>query len=1600
MKRLSKNRVLSLFLALVMLFSALPFNTVGANASTSIGDINPNYGSVIGNTAQFNIEDSINFLIHNDPENFDYDTESGDWANDEYWIWYYAEEEKIDFPENLELVITNYFWDSETTALWYKVEAAPGQTLPEKLKQYPWVYQNFTENYEDPELLECYHDLLNISSNGKNYVFDEDGNQVSSIVFTNYKSKKIHAESTLQGSVKYQWQAFSNGAWVDINNASSADFTVSFGMIVNILDANYNAKLRVVATSGSKTVEGNTFVVKFNPSSLYEEPIAASYSLRAKASNNVLATVADEPVTESVNVTVRFLYGANDEQVADDKIYNVQLNSHLKDTFTLPIIEGYSAYFEDETDTVYTEYTLDLNVTSETVIVFKYWPAKVNYTVIYYWQNAEDDKYTEHDRYTTTGFTGSYTTVEDKQYDGFYQLLYETVPIASDGSTVIEVYYDRLYYKMTFDLAGGYGVQPIYARYGTPITVTNPTKAGHTFVGWDDITRDDGDEIADVLPEKIPSHHSSFRAIWKANDTAKVTVVYWGENANDESYSYLKSQELYVKPGTSLSFGSDQLICSLSPHTHSDSCLSSVTCGLEEHSHSDASGCYENCTATTHVHSESCYTVTYGRNNTSVTITKVTDESILLTLNGSSAWDNGVVRTGNKNSNYRYYMELDGVWYRLTRSNGVNINNNTTVNWSYKSSCPGEHSHSKECLSCTQPLHAHEASCYPCIEHKHNSDCYLSASNIETSLWTYVNSDTVTVSADGSTVMNVYYDRKTFTITFHYNRSSGSYRSTSTITDKWGADIATRFLEVNTTAKGNLWSESTEGNSPWTSYLQIMPERNVDYYCIYTSTNAQSAEYYVQELDGSYSLEYTVNAYYSGGTLTISKEDFYEMVGFTYSHGTDGDRGNMPSAGSYGDFAGAKFYYKRDSFILDFNNGEGVVKTENVLYEKSLSGYDFTPDVPSYYEPGSVQFAGWYLNPECTGDRYILSEHNMPASNLILYAKWIPVAHTVRFYLDETLDRTDDNVYSATVEGTTITYKYQVPHGSAVQNPYTPPNDPAKGQYIFVGWFYIDANGKEQMWDFENTTVTRDTDIYAKWSSNTLVEYTVRFVYKNGDVETEIAAPITGSALGGNSKTFDAKGNDQLYSGYQEGYFPTTQSHTIVMDLDNPKNNTFTFYYTKENAVPYTVYYVTSTQNDEGSLESVTLNGKTYYVVADTETRADNKKAIVTETYKKVPGYLPNSYQQTLIINPTEDAQNIIIFEYDKDEENGMYVVHYWIEELDGSYSEHSIFEGRAEKGSTVTATVKSIENFTHNPLISGTVLSGAISIESVLELHVYYTRNNYPFKVQYLEQGTNKVLSPEKIVTNNVWEEIVTAKAIEIANFTLIGDAEKSIIIRKDTTDPTVNIITFYYTENRVTINYVVAEGTGTVNPGSESVKILNGVANGSKATAGKGYRFVGWYSDGACTNLLSQEPEFVPTKETGTKWVNGTTFYAKFEPDNTSLTIKKVYPDGADYSIDKNQTFIFTIKGVPGTNTAAIDLTVTIHGSGEITITDLPIGDYVVMEQTEWSWRYEPTEAAQSITLHPVEINGVVFKNTRAEIYWLDGDSYKVNIFKKKEQ
>lgn len=1334
-KHTTKRKLLSLLLAFAMVVPMFAQPIAFAVEGESSGDVTSNgsdaqldYGSVLGSTAKFN---GITVFLFSDPRNN-------------------ISDQVIPAGNSLPSVVSIVDYYSNGTELWYKIDATPGYTWPADYADYHYVRSSALEI---------------ISAGSVGVMLNEK--PVTDVVLPLYEKITLTAASTLIGTVEYQWQILSDGVWIDIYGEDEAEITVSLGMAAMLLDDARSVKLRAVSKSGSKSAVSDTITVTVDPDALVNQNSATVQSRSsASASSSGGVMPLDESVSEPVTVTVKFVYGANGEPVDADRIYTVQLDSTLNDTFTLPIIEGYSAYLGDDTETIHTAYTIDQVISEDTVITFKYWPAKVSYTVIYYWQNVDNDEYTEHERVVLTDFTGNMTTVEDKTYEGFYQLLYEKVPIASDGSTVIEVYYDRVYYKMTFDLDGGYGVQPIYARYGTEVDVPNPTRAGYSFVGWDDAAS--SDNIADTLPATIPAYNSAYKAIWEANTNAKLTIVYWGENANDEAYSYDHSQEVFVTPGMEVSFGNDQMICVLEEHTHTADC--ETICGDEEHTHNEADDCYGNCIGSTHTHSVDCYTVTYGYNNTNLNLTAVTDAATLTTLNNSNPWDNGVVRTGN-GGNRRYYIQLDGTWYRLTRNNGNNPNIDDDTNVNVEDCGQEEHTHTDACLSCTQTVHAHNADCYACIQHTHTDDCYLRVDNMDEDLWTYVRSDTVTVEADGSTVMNVYYDRTEFTITFRDNDAT-----VYTIQEKWGADLSEHWPIVGTNGttynSGERWNPS--GSSIYDEvlvYISVMPAESFRLTCNRSDYDTYVMHYMVEVLPRETGTEYNDRYFKEAFQVAANynyvtrAEDFFDLEGYTQFGSSPEFSGGQINMNGGGD---VYFYYTRKDFVLEFNNGEGIVKTESVPYESALGSYDFTPEPPSFYEPGSVEFGGWYLNPECTGEAYVLSAHTMPASNVLLYAKWTAVKHTVRFYTEQSL------------VGTDVIYgnPYEVPHGSKIQDPYTPPNDPAKGQYTFVGWFYVDAQGKEQMWDFENTTVTSDVDIYAKWSSNTLMPYEVRFVYVDEqDNEIEIADSIIGSALGGNSKTFEAKGNEQLYEAYREGYFATVQSHTITIDLEDVTKNSYTFYYIKQDAVPYTVKY---------------LDAATGAELAPTKEVNDNKKAIVTETYVQIDGYLPNTYQQTLVIDP--DGTNEIIFHYTKDDKNGMFVVHYWTENLDGTYSEHSFFEGRGEKGSTVTADIKDIENFTYDAGHTGELLSGQISIESVLQLNVYYTRNVYNYKVQYLEQGTNNVLADPKLVEGIKWEQIVTAMAVEIDGYNVVGDNEKSIQIRKDTDDPTVNLITFYY--------------------------------------------------------------------------------------------------------------------------------------------------------------------------------------------------------------
>ena len=1212
----------------------------------------------------------------------------------------------------------------------------------------------------------------------------------------------------------------------------------------------------------------------------YSTPVVHGYSLKRMLLAN------ETPTPATYNVVVHYVF-ENNEIVADSYTASLAAGSSFSATVTFPVVQGYLPYVGEAAET---SSSIELNYTNiqeDHIITVVYKPTNVDYTVIHYQQNVDNDQYTEVGRETRQGLTNSNVPEVAKTYEGFYALLYEKPAIAADGSTVVEVYYDRIYSLMLFDLDGGYGVEPIYARYGTPIgDVGTPTKAGYTFKGWSE----DGTTGVD-LPDEMPAGNKTYKALWQPDDTAKVTIVFWGENADDEEYSYIQSGVVQATPGSEFTYTGDGiLVCGKEAHTHDDTCY---TCGQSSHTQ----------------HTTDCYDGVGNQQNVY-----------------SSIPDNPLDGQVTDHWYYGKLIYIGGKWYKYT---------GTTSDGSIApTKC---HTHTDACLGCGK------------TEHTHTSSCYMGGAGLDPKLWTFVRSDTVTVAADGSSVVNVYYDRTEKALTFKYDYKNGDYRKTETITAKWGANIKNQYEAVAENAGSTFWSAKSSGGGPYTNYFGVMPETSATYYNRGSSGNEGTMTYYGEDLNGAYTVKlFEVSGV---GGYTVTSEDRYEFEGFTYHHGT--------SNGS--SCSGAAFYYTRNSYTLTFNDGYEDVKTESVKYEAPLSNYqDYRPAVPSAYEPGSVTFGGWYLNPECTGAEFKLTEHTMPANNMILYAKWVPVTHTVEFYLDK----------AALEAGTKLdTHLDQtVSHGSLVD---PAPEAPVNGSYTFVGWFYLD-NGVEKAFDFANMPVNKDLKVYGKWSSNTLMEYTIS--YKLQGIDTDIAAPTTGSGLAGVTKTFEAKGGTDLYDGYQEGYFPVVKSHSLTIDIANEGNNTFTFWYVQRDAVPYTVKY---------------LNEATGESVSPEKTVSDNRKAVVTETFVPVSGMMPDAYQKRLVVSAEEGAVNEIIFYYTEDTTHAYYKITHYTQNTDGAtWTEYASSQAVGDIGATYTADPLTIPGFTHDSAVPGTVASGELTAGG-LELKLYYIRNEYPYQVRYLEQGTGKPLADPKDGKGR-YGAVISEAAISIEDYDPVTSTPQTLNIRieESQTEAKLNVITFYYQEQDVTIQYQVVgpEGCGTVVPASETVKVLSGTANGSTAAASsEEYRFVGWYSDAACTNRVSADSKYVPEKVDGKNVA--ATYYAKFEPNQGSLTIEKTVVGGVE------QDFIFDVTG--GGKTYTVVISCGADGKGSTTIQGLTAGSYTVAERTGWSWKYEcEGDASKDVTVPGGGAGTVSFTNEKTS-NWFGASDKADNVF-----
>ena len=773
----------------------------------------------------------------------------------------------------------------------------------------------------------------------------------------------------------------------------------------------------------------------------------------------------------------------------------------------------------------------------------------------------------------------------------------------------------------------------------------------------------------------------------------------------------------------------------------------------------------------------------------------------------------------------------------------------------------------------------------------------------------------VTVLGDGTAVVNVYYKRNTYTLTFMVDE--GVWWSSNWVTKaefkniKYGADTTKWWDQA---PSDYLWYTTQTGSTFYTA-APDMPNSNLTIYG-QTSSGSSTIHYYEEGTTKSIKDDLKVQK----RNWSFTQEDYIAIPGFTFKS----------SSSSRDDYY---IYYTRNSYKLDFNNHGTIVKSETVPYEGVLSSYNFTPAYPSGLEVNAYEFGGWYTDPGCTV-AVDWATATMPHNNTVFYAKWNPITHTVTY---------------AKEEGADPEHTEEVAHGSTA-----PEYSTENGSYTFIGWFYRE-NGVEKAYT-PSMAIRKDLELYAKWSSNVMVPFTIRYTLEDGTV---IATETVGSALAGTTRTFVAKTGSQLDSKYQSGYFPMVSSHSITMNING--GNEYTFVYVQREKVNYTVRYL---EKGTGT-------------VLHEEKHGETRDAVITEKFEAITGYRPDAYQKRLVLS-ADESENVITFWYEKDETHAPVQIIHWTQNIAGTgyteYSSSTNLDGLI--GKTYTAEWLNLAGFTHNEGLSN--VTGELTAEGLV-LNLYYDRIEYPYEFRYLEQGTDNELA-DAAKGEARYEATVSGHAKEIPGYTLVSPETQVIKIGiEEAETPVKNVKTFYYTQNTINITYVVVQPTGAGNTldnyADNNVKVITDttVKGSTPIPNAPTYKFVGWYTDEACTIPVDSAwidattKKLIPQKENiGTDEKNNdvmgykaATYYAKFALDVTTITVhKKVEGNFADKSA--NYRFVMTFIAEEGKDFSNVrlndsattlgtgkTLTFELGDNGNATIANVPIGAKINFEE-----------------------------------------------------
>ena len=633
-----------------------------------------------------------------------------------------------------------------------------------------------------------------------------------------------------------------------------------------------------------------------------------------------------------------------------------------------------------------------------------------------------------------------------------------------------------------------------------------------------------------------------------------------------------------------------------------------------------------------------------------------------------------------------------------------------------------------------------------------------------------------TIKGDGSTIVNVYYKRKTYTM--HFKKYSNSRTDLSTITKKWGQSISK--AEWPTYDENGLWHIS---DSRYLSYTSTMPMKDSKLWSTsghYTYT----AYYYVQKIAGNgYDLHHT-DVIKGSRYLTIGKEDCYAISGFKFEY-------CYPGVGeSYKD---AKFYYTRNSYDLKFINNGKQDKTVSKKYEQSISSENYTPTRPSSL-PDYYVFDGWYENELCEGEAYNFTGKKMPAQNVTLYAKWTASDVKLTYNLNNpegALVKKTEDVAAGTVASTVL------------------PSIPTINEYSFAGWYYADGNGNITSEVFNtNNTITKDTSIVGKW----LYKGELRVVYDPG-TEKDVTVPTDDRVYAGGARVTVA-GNATTTSGKKflgwelnGNVYKPGQSFEVNKDIAN-KDNQIILTATWGNAETSTTLTY-DPGNGIGTVKTVNVMNN-----EAVEIKAHNSDVLAfTAPVAEGKEYYFAGWADSKTGNATyADGQTINI---DANGENVLYAV--WVEK-----TEITLVANSGTR--TYNGAEQSIEGF-ESTTMNGYTVSGLTAVTKGTNVGEY-TNTVFDGTAKVEKDGVD--VTDKVVVKTRAGKLVITPKSINTQEITVTKPADSKYDGNEHKNKPTVKDGEKVLVEDT---DYTLSYSEDVINVGTVTVTIT-GKGNYSQVT------------------------------------------------------------------------------------------------------------------------------------------------------------------------